>query len=178
MVSAAAEDALGACCAGPWAGGVPGGGGTEASLGWPGGEPVPKTMVSVQPASPGHLFPATWTSERPDWGKLCGGGEHHAHTSSTMLCLPIGQAASSLGEGGGGRCFRLPGSQPRGRHWEQGLMPKMDCAAAGIQRLALEEHFCSQNVLTFSFAAIQAENMRSLPPLRLSDRSPPLTPAS
>lgn len=67
------------------------------------------------------------------------------------------------------------GLEAREEDWEPGLvMSKMDCAAARIQLLALEEHFYSQNFSSFSFAAMQAETMRSLPPPHATSLCPPL----
>lgn len=104
----------------------------------------PGTMVSGQPASSGHLSPATWTSGQPQKRLLL--REASCPHLPTMLCLPIGQAASSLGRCGGGDggrgrcCFPYLGLQPerktgKGANAHDGL-----CSCP----LALEERFVAR----------------------------------
>lgn len=84
----------------------------------------PGTVVSGQPASSGHLSPATWISGQTQKRLLL--REASCPHLPTMLCLPIGQEASSLGRcggGGGGRgkmLLPLAGLAAREEDWERG----------------------------------------------------------
>lgn len=85
--------------------------------------------MSFQPARFGHLSLATWTSGQTGVSLLL--REASCPHLPNMLCLPIGLAASSLGRRWG---TLLPFARLAAREegWKQGLMPKMDCADAGI----------------------------------------------
>lgn len=128
MVSAAAEDALGACCrASGWRSTGWGRDRAQPGLAWR--RAGPRTMVSFQPASSGHLSLATWTSGQTGVSLLL--REASCPHLPTMLCLPIGRVDSSLGRRWG-TLLPFAGLAAREEGWEQGLMPKMDCADAGI----------------------------------------------